>query len=85
MNRVEYNYRPEPEIVSGDTTSAEVPGLSCFLRDGGWTSRGQAGHRRGGVRPLRAARPATVMPTVLPVPPGRGPGSVVEGASAWPR
>jgi predicted dithiol-disulfide oxidoreductase (DUF899 family) len=24
----------EPEIVSGDTTSAEVPGLSCFLRDG---------------------------------------------------
>ena len=32
--QLEYNYRPEPEIVSGDTTSAEVPGLSCFLRDG---------------------------------------------------
>ena len=26
--------RAEPEIVSGDTTTAEVPGLSCFLRDG---------------------------------------------------
>jgi len=24
----------EREIVSGDTTTAEVPGLSCFLRDG---------------------------------------------------
>jgi len=33
--QLEYNYRPEPEIVSGDTTSAEVPGFSCFLRDGG--------------------------------------------------
>jgi predicted dithiol-disulfide oxidoreductase (DUF899 family) len=32
--QLEYNYRPEPEIVSGDTTSAEVPGFSCFLRDG---------------------------------------------------
>ena len=32
--QLEYNYRPEPEIVSGDTTSAEVPGLSCFLGDG---------------------------------------------------
>jgi predicted dithiol-disulfide oxidoreductase (DUF899 family) len=32
--QLEYNYRTEPEIVSGDTTTAEVPGLSCFLRDG---------------------------------------------------
>ena len=32
--QLEYNYRAEPEIVSGDTTTAEVPGLSCFLRDG---------------------------------------------------
>ena len=32
--QLEYNYRPEPEIVRGDTTSAEVPGFSCFLRDG---------------------------------------------------
>ena len=34
IGQLEYNYRPEPEIVSGDTASAEVPGLSCFLRDG---------------------------------------------------
>ena len=32
--QLEYNYGAEPEIVSGDTTTAEVPGLSCFLRDG---------------------------------------------------
>jgi predicted dithiol-disulfide oxidoreductase (DUF899 family) len=32
--QLEYNFRPEPEIVSGDTTTAEVPGFSCFLRDG---------------------------------------------------
>jgi len=32
--QVEYNYRPEPEIVSGETATAEVPGVSCFLRDG---------------------------------------------------
>ena len=31
--QVEYNYRPEPEIVSGETATAEVPGVSCFLRD----------------------------------------------------
>ena len=33
--QLEYNYRTEPEILSGDTTSAELPGVSCFLRDGG--------------------------------------------------
>jgi len=32
--QLEYNYRAEPEIVGGDTTTAEVPGMSCFLRDG---------------------------------------------------
>ena len=32
--QLEYNYRAEPEILEGDETSAEVPGLSCFLRDG---------------------------------------------------
>ena len=30
---VEYNYRPEPELLDGDT-SAEMPGYSCFLREG---------------------------------------------------
>jgi predicted dithiol-disulfide oxidoreductase (DUF899 family) len=31
---VQYNYRPDPDMVSGEATSAEVPGVSCFLRDG---------------------------------------------------
>jgi predicted dithiol-disulfide oxidoreductase (DUF899 family) len=29
-----YNYREEPDML-GDNASTEVPGLSCFLRDGG--------------------------------------------------
>jgi predicted dithiol-disulfide oxidoreductase (DUF899 family) len=29
-----YNYREEPEILNDDNTSTEVPGVSCFLRDG---------------------------------------------------
>ena len=33
--QLEYNYRPEPGILEGDETSAEMPGFSCFLRDGG--------------------------------------------------
>jgi predicted dithiol-disulfide oxidoreductase (DUF899 family) len=32
---LEYNYRSEPDIVGDDSTSAEMPGFSCFLRDGG--------------------------------------------------
>jgi predicted dithiol-disulfide oxidoreductase (DUF899 family) len=32
--QVYYNYRPEPELLGGDR-SAELPGVSCFLRDGG--------------------------------------------------
>jgi predicted dithiol-disulfide oxidoreductase (DUF899 family) len=31
--RVDYNYRPVPEALSGDR-STELPGLSCFLREG---------------------------------------------------
>jgi predicted dithiol-disulfide oxidoreductase (DUF899 family) len=31
--RNEYNYRPEPGLLGGDR-SAEMPGYSCFLRDG---------------------------------------------------
>jgi predicted dithiol-disulfide oxidoreductase (DUF899 family) len=31
---MEYNYRPEPDMVPDESTSAEVPGFSCFLRDG---------------------------------------------------
>ena len=32
--QLEYNYRSQPEIVTGDQTSAEMSGVSCFLRDG---------------------------------------------------
>jgi Bacterial protein of unknown function (DUF899) len=30
---VEYNYRPEPKLLGGER-STEMPGYSCFLRDG---------------------------------------------------
>ena len=29
-----YNYRDEPDLLA-DRASTEVPGFSCFLRDGG--------------------------------------------------
>ena len=31
--QAEYNYRPEPELLGGER-SAEMPGYSCFLREG---------------------------------------------------
>ena len=31
--QVHYNYRPEPKLLGGDRSS-EMPGYSCFLRDG---------------------------------------------------
>jgi predicted dithiol-disulfide oxidoreductase (DUF899 family) len=31
--RLEYNYRPEPDLL-GDEQSTEMPGFSCFLREG---------------------------------------------------
>jgi predicted dithiol-disulfide oxidoreductase (DUF899 family) len=31
--QLDYNYRPEPDAVGGET-STELPGYSCFLRDG---------------------------------------------------
>jgi predicted dithiol-disulfide oxidoreductase (DUF899 family) len=31
--QLDYNYRPEPGLL-GDAQSAELPGASCFLRDG---------------------------------------------------
>jgi predicted dithiol-disulfide oxidoreductase (DUF899 family) len=31
--QIEYNYRPEPDAVGGEV-STELPGYSCFLRDG---------------------------------------------------
>jgi predicted dithiol-disulfide oxidoreductase (DUF899 family) len=32
--QLEYNYRAEPDILQDGQGSAELPGLSCFLRDG---------------------------------------------------
>jgi predicted dithiol-disulfide oxidoreductase (DUF899 family) len=32
--QLEYNYRPAPDFIEDGETSAEVPGVSCFLRDG---------------------------------------------------
>jgi predicted dithiol-disulfide oxidoreductase (DUF899 family) len=32
--QVQYNYRPEPELLDGERSS-EMPGFSCFLREGG--------------------------------------------------
>jgi predicted dithiol-disulfide oxidoreductase (DUF899 family) len=31
--QLEYNYRNAPDAIGEDATSAEVPGISCFLRD----------------------------------------------------
>jgi predicted dithiol-disulfide oxidoreductase (DUF899 family) len=33
--QLEYNYRSAPDVIGDGETSAEVPGISCFLRDGG--------------------------------------------------
>jgi predicted dithiol-disulfide oxidoreductase (DUF899 family) len=42
-----YNYRPEPGILDGDQASAEVPGFSCFLRDGGGIFHTYSAYGRG--------------------------------------
>jgi hypothetical protein len=31
--QAEYNYRPEPGLLGGDRSS-QMPGYSCFLREG---------------------------------------------------
>jgi predicted dithiol-disulfide oxidoreductase (DUF899 family) len=33
-SQLEYNYRPAPDAIADGENSAEVPGVSCFLRDG---------------------------------------------------
>jgi predicted dithiol-disulfide oxidoreductase (DUF899 family) len=32
---LEYNYRSQPDVVGDGETSAELPGVSCFLREDG--------------------------------------------------
>jgi predicted dithiol-disulfide oxidoreductase (DUF899 family) len=44
--QLQYNYRPEPALVSGDR-SAEMPGVSCFLRDGGEIFHTYSAYARG--------------------------------------
>jgi predicted dithiol-disulfide oxidoreductase (DUF899 family) len=33
--QLEYNFRTEPDVLGDGEASGELPGLSCFLRDGG--------------------------------------------------
>jgi predicted dithiol-disulfide oxidoreductase (DUF899 family) len=44
--QLQYNYRPEPDLVA-DEPSTEVPGLSCFLRDGDETFHTYSTYARG--------------------------------------
>ena len=41
-----YNYRPEPGLLGGER-SAEMPGASCFLRDGGQIFHTYSAYARG--------------------------------------
>jgi len=43
---VTYNYRPEPGLAGGER-SAELPGASCFLRDGGDVFHTYSAYARG--------------------------------------
>ncbi len=44
--QLDYNYRPEPAIL-GDEQSVELPGASCFLRDGGDIYHTYSAYARG--------------------------------------
>jgi predicted dithiol-disulfide oxidoreductase (DUF899 family) len=44
--QVQYNYRPEPELPGSDRT-AELPGASCFVRDGGEIFHTYSAYARG--------------------------------------
>jgi predicted dithiol-disulfide oxidoreductase (DUF899 family) len=44
--QLEYNYRPEPGLLGGGR-SAEMPGMSCFLRDGGEVYHTYSAYARG--------------------------------------
>jgi predicted dithiol-disulfide oxidoreductase (DUF899 family) len=43
---VDYNYRPVPQAVSGER-STELPGYSCFLREGGDVFHTYSTYERG--------------------------------------
>jgi len=44
--QVDYNYRPEPQLL-GAERSTEMPGYSCFLRDGGEIFHTYSAYGRG--------------------------------------
>jgi predicted dithiol-disulfide oxidoreductase (DUF899 family) len=44
--QVTYNYRPEPDAVDGER-SVELPGASCFVRDGGEVFHTYSAYARG--------------------------------------
>ena len=44
--QVSYNYRPEPGLLGGER-STEMPGASCFLRDGGAIFHTYSAYARG--------------------------------------
>jgi predicted dithiol-disulfide oxidoreductase (DUF899 family) len=44
--QLDYNYRPEQDLLDG-AQSAEMPGASCFLRDGGDTFHTYSAYARG--------------------------------------
>lgn len=46
VGQLTYNYRPEPDLLNGEQ-SAEMPGASCFLRDGGQIFHTYSAYARG--------------------------------------
>lgn len=44
--QVQYNYRPEPDLLGGERSS-EMPGFSCFLRDGNELFHTYSAYARG--------------------------------------
>ena len=44
--QLDYNYRPEPGLLGG-AQSTEMPGASCFLRDGGEIFHTYSAYARG--------------------------------------
>jgi predicted dithiol-disulfide oxidoreductase (DUF899 family) len=45
-SQLDYNYRPEPGLL-GDADSTEMPGVSCFLRDGDEVFHTYSSYARG--------------------------------------
>jgi predicted dithiol-disulfide oxidoreductase (DUF899 family) len=46
VGQVSYNYQPEPGLLGGER-STEMPGASCFLRDGGGVFHTYSAYARG--------------------------------------